>query len=107
MAPEQPEPVIWMWPERAATGRPATRSRAGITAAALGLADREGLAAVSMRRVATGLGTGGRPPATASPMCCAGSWLACSPAAGRTGLTGGGCITRPGPSSVAVDGLLA
>jgi len=44
--------------ERAATGRPAQRSRAGITAVALGIADREGLDAVSMRRVAAELGTG-------------------------------------------------
>lgn len=58
MVPEPLEPVIWMRPEQAAVGRPATRSRAEITAAALGLADREGLAAVSMRRVAAELGTG-------------------------------------------------
>lgn len=44
--------------ERAATGRPAQHSRAGITAAALGIADREGLDAVTMRRVAAELGTG-------------------------------------------------
>jgi AcrR family transcriptional regulator len=44
--------------ERAATGRPAQRSRAGITAVALGIADREGLDAVSMRRLAAELGTG-------------------------------------------------
>jgi AcrR family transcriptional regulator len=49
---------IWMRRERAATGRPAQRSRAGITAVALGIADREGLDAVSMRRVAAELGTG-------------------------------------------------
>src|SRR5579863_3531153 len=49
---------IWMRPERAAVGRPAQRSRAGITAAAVGIADREGLDAVSMRRVAAELGTG-------------------------------------------------
>src|ERR1700753_3852561 len=39
-------------------GRPALRSRAGITAAAIAVADREGLDAVSMRRVAAELGTG-------------------------------------------------
>ncbi|MFE5739720.1 TetR/AcrR family transcriptional regulator [Streptomyces celluloflavus] len=50
--------VIWMRPEQAAVGRPAERSRAEITAAAVALADREGLAAVSMRRVAAELGTG-------------------------------------------------
>ena len=52
------EPVIWMRPEQAAVGRPAERSRAEITAAAVELADREGLEAVSMRRVASTLGTG-------------------------------------------------
>ena len=58
MAPEEPRDVIWMRPEHAATGRPAQRSRAEITAAAVAIADREGLDAVSMRRVATELGTG-------------------------------------------------
>jgi AcrR family transcriptional regulator len=50
--------VIWMRPEHAATGRPAGHSRDEITAAAVAIADREGLDAVSMRRVATRLGTG-------------------------------------------------
>lgn len=54
----QDDPVIWMRPEQAAVGRPAERSRAEITAAAVELADREGLDAVSMRRVAAALGTG-------------------------------------------------
>src|SRR5580700_1660364 len=58
MAPEEPRDVIWMRPEHAATGRPAQRSRAEITAAAVTIADREGLDAVSMRRVAAELGTG-------------------------------------------------
>lgn len=49
---------IWMRPERAATGRPAGHSRDEITAAAVAIADREGLDAVSMRRVAAALGTG-------------------------------------------------
>lgn len=49
---------IWIRPERAAAGRPAQRSRAEITAAAVGIADREGVDAVSMRRVAAELGTG-------------------------------------------------
>ncbi|WP_051940926.1 TetR/AcrR family transcriptional regulator [Phaeacidiphilus oryzae] len=49
---------IWLRPERAATGRPAERSRAEITAAAIALADEEGLEAVTMRRVAARLGTG-------------------------------------------------
>lgn len=52
------EVVIWLRPERAAAGRPAERSRAEITAAALDLADGEGLDAVSMRRVGALLGTG-------------------------------------------------
>ena len=58
MTSEGPGGSIWMRPERAAAGRPAQRSRAEITAAAIGIADREGLDAVSMRRVAAELGTG-------------------------------------------------
>jgi AcrR family transcriptional regulator len=58
VAPDGPGGVIWMRPEHAATGRPAKRSREEITAAASAIADREGLDAVSMRRVAAGLGTG-------------------------------------------------
>ena len=50
--------MIWMRPENAATGRPARHSRDEITAAAVAIADREGLDAVSMRRVAARLGTG-------------------------------------------------
>lgn len=50
---------IWLRPESAGVGRPAVRSRAEITAAAIALADEAGLAAVSMRRVAARLGTGG------------------------------------------------
>jgi AcrR family transcriptional regulator len=49
---------IWLRPERAAVGRPAQHSRAEITAIAIEVADREGLDAVSMRRVAAELGTG-------------------------------------------------
>jgi AcrR family transcriptional regulator len=52
-----PEP-IWLRPERAAYGRPARRSRSQIAAAAVAIADRDGLDAVSMRRVAAELGTG-------------------------------------------------
>jgi AcrR family transcriptional regulator len=58
MAARQPAPSIWLRPERADVGRPAQRSRAEITAAALAVADTEGLAAVSMRRIAAQLGTG-------------------------------------------------
>ena len=50
--------VIWMRPEHAKAGRPAERSRALVTAAAIKVADRDGLDAVSMRRVAAELGTG-------------------------------------------------
>lgn len=50
--------VIWMRPEHAATGRPARRSREEITAAAVTIADTDGLDAVSMRRIAAALGTG-------------------------------------------------
>ncbi|CAM3238292.1 TetR/AcrR family transcriptional regulator [Stackebrandtia soli] len=49
---------IWLRPERSGTGRPAERSRAEITAAAVVVADRGGLSAVSMRNVAVELGTG-------------------------------------------------
>ena|ERR1700733_1117720 len=50
--------VIWMRPGRTAAGRPAGHSRDEITAAAIAVADREGLDAVSMRRGAACLGTG-------------------------------------------------
>jgi AcrR family transcriptional regulator len=50
--------LIWLRPEQAAVGRPAQRNRAEITAAAINLADREGLDALSMRRLAAELGTG-------------------------------------------------
>ena len=55
---QQPADSIWMRPEHAAVGRPAHRSRDEITAAALAIADADGLDAVSMRRVAAELGTG-------------------------------------------------
>jgi AcrR family transcriptional regulator len=58
MAATGEEGVIWLQPERAATGRPAQHSRQEITAAAVAIADQEGLDAVSMRRVAAELGTG-------------------------------------------------
>jgi AcrR family transcriptional regulator len=50
--------LIWMRPEKSGVGRPASRSRAEITEAAVRVADRDGLAEVSMRHVATELGTG-------------------------------------------------
>lgn len=49
---------IWLRPERAAVGRPAERTRAEITAAAIAVADRGGPDAVSMRNIADELGTG-------------------------------------------------
>jgi AcrR family transcriptional regulator len=49
---------IWLRPPRATAGRPPQHTRAEITAAAVAIADRDGLAAVSMRRVAADLGTG-------------------------------------------------
>jgi AcrR family transcriptional regulator len=55
--PEGPD-VIWMRPEHAAVGRPAERSRAELTSVAIAVADRDGLDAVSMRRVAAELATG-------------------------------------------------
>jgi AcrR family transcriptional regulator len=51
-------PLIWMRPDHAKAGRPAERSRALVTAAAIKVADQDGLEAVSMRRVAAELGTG-------------------------------------------------
>lgn len=50
--------LIWMRPEKSGVGRPAGRSRAEITEAAVRVADRDGLAGVSMRHVAAELGTG-------------------------------------------------
>jgi len=50
--------LIWLRPEHAAVGRPAQRNRAEVTAAAVAIADQDGLEAVSMRRVAAELGTG-------------------------------------------------
>jgi AcrR family transcriptional regulator len=58
MAVESSASSIWLRRERAAVGRPAGHTRAEITAAALKIADQEGLDAVSMRRVAADLGTG-------------------------------------------------
>ena len=53
-----PAAPIWLRPERARAGRPARRSRSEIAAAAIAVADAEGLESVSMRRVAARLGTG-------------------------------------------------
>ncbi|MGW1227563.1 TetR/AcrR family transcriptional regulator [Streptomyces sp. NPDC002530] len=51
-------PSVWSRPERGKRGPIPERSRAQITAAALALADTEGLAGVSMRALAQRLGTG-------------------------------------------------
>ncbi|MBP2411489.1 AcrR family transcriptional regulator [Arthrobacter stackebrandtii] len=49
---------VWRRPERSAVGPKPEHSRAGIVAAAIAIADDEGLAAVSIRRVAAGIGAG-------------------------------------------------
>ena len=49
---------IWSLPERGERGPKPRHSRAEIAAAAAGIADAEGIAAVTMRRVAAELGTG-------------------------------------------------
>ncbi|CAM5467754.1 TetR family transcriptional regulator [Streptomyces spiroverticillatus] len=54
----QEQTTVWDRPERGSRGPAAVRSRAELAAAAVQLADREGLAAVSMRQVAQALGTG-------------------------------------------------
>ncbi len=50
---------IWLRPERSGVGPKPEHSRAGIAAAAIDIADRDGLTAVSIRRVAAGIGAGG------------------------------------------------
>jgi AcrR family transcriptional regulator len=50
--------VVWTRPERAGKGPAPSHSRAEITAAAIALADAEGIEAVSMRKVAAKLGAG-------------------------------------------------
>ncbi|MFJ9443165.1 TetR/AcrR family transcriptional regulator [Kitasatospora sp. NPDC101235] len=54
---EAPE-LIWLRPERTGRGPRPAHSRDSIAAAAIGIADAEGLDAVSMRRVAAALGAG-------------------------------------------------
>jgi AcrR family transcriptional regulator len=53
-----PPPVIWMRPEQPGRGPKPAYSRAEITAAAIRIADAEGLDAVSMRRIAQQIGAG-------------------------------------------------
>ncbi|HST83432.1 MAG TPA: TetR/AcrR family transcriptional regulator [Kineosporiaceae bacterium] len=55
--PERPPLSIWQRPERAGRGPAPEHSRASIAAAGLAVADAEGLAAITMRRVATAIGT--------------------------------------------------
>jgi AcrR family transcriptional regulator len=57
MTTERPE-LIWLRPERSARGPAPAYSRAAIAAAAIALADAEGLAGASMRKVAAALGAG-------------------------------------------------
>lgn len=49
---------LWRRPERSGVGPKPEHSRTGIAAAAIDIADRDGLAAVSIRRVAAGVGAG-------------------------------------------------
>lgn len=51
------ETVIWLRPEQSAVGRPARHTRAAITEAAVRIGDERGLAAVTMRDVASALDT--------------------------------------------------
>jgi AcrR family transcriptional regulator len=57
MTTDRPE-LIWLRPERSARGPAPAHSRAAIAAAAIALADVEGLAGVSMRKIAASLGVG-------------------------------------------------
>lgn len=57
MPPQDPINV-WRRPERSAVGPKPEHSRAGIVAEAIDIADQEGLSAVSIRRVAAGIGAG-------------------------------------------------
>ncbi|UQX00454.1 TetR/AcrR family transcriptional regulator C-terminal domain-containing protein [Streptomyces sp. RerS4] len=55
--PAEPE-VIWARPQRAGRGPRPAHSRESIATEAVRIADEEGIDAVSMRRVATGIGAG-------------------------------------------------
>lgn len=50
--------VIWMRPQRGARGPEPSRDRDAIAATAIRIADSEGIAAVSMRRIAAEIGSG-------------------------------------------------
>jgi AcrR family transcriptional regulator len=58
MTTERRPELIWLRPERSARGPAPAYSRAAIAAAAIALADAEGLAGASMRKVAAALGAG-------------------------------------------------
>ncbi|MGF1425549.1 TetR/AcrR family transcriptional regulator [Kitasatospora sp. LaBMicrA B282] len=62
MPPEKSTPaaaeLIWLRPERTGRGPRPAHSRASIAEAAVALADAEGMAAVTMRRIAAELGAG-------------------------------------------------
>ncbi|GEL25765.1 TetR family transcriptional regulator [Pseudonocardia sulfidoxydans NBRC 16205] len=53
-----PQPVVWMRPENGTRGPRPSHTRGDLAAAAVRVADAEGLDAVSMRRVAAELGVG-------------------------------------------------
>jgi AcrR family transcriptional regulator len=57
MAERQVSSVIWMRPARGTRGPHPSRDRDAIARTAIAIADRDGLAAVSMRRVAAEIGT--------------------------------------------------
>ncbi|MEN3358242.1 MAG: hypothetical protein V7637_2224 [Mycobacteriales bacterium] len=54
----EPRRPVWDRPQRDARPAPVPLTRGGIVAAAVGIADRDGLPAVSLRRVAAELGSG-------------------------------------------------
>ncbi|RAN69413.1 hypothetical protein B5P43_36210 [Bacillus sp. SRB_336] len=56
--PPRDSSIIWQRPERSGVGPKPEHSRAVIAAAAIDIADKDGLAAVSTRRVAASIGAG-------------------------------------------------
>jgi AcrR family transcriptional regulator len=55
---KSPASVIWMRPVRGSRGPEPSRNRDAIAQTAIAIADREGIAAVSMRRIAAEIGSG-------------------------------------------------
>lgn len=49
--------VVWLRPTTSGIGRPPRHTRAAVTLAAVHLADRDGLAALTVRSVASEVGT--------------------------------------------------